>query len=81
LTDKNTASVNLKTAEEKFEQFAKKTDEEIKQAEELAQNAAKAATTEKDRIELEKIGTTLKEIEKHHIEFDNNVEQVLQAYQ
>ena len=64
LAAKEAAKVGLKHAEEEFEKHTLLADKEFKQAEELAEHAAKAAQTAEARKAFEEIDHHLKEIEK-----------------
>ncbi len=75
LAAKDVAGAGLKAAKERFEKLANANDEELKKAEEIAKNAAKNASTEKDRKDIEGINEHLKEIEKHHDAYDKNAEE------
>jgi len=76
LASKEAGREGLKHAEEKFEELTKLVDHQLKQGEELAQNAAKGAKTDEARREFQEIDETLKVIEKHHADYEDHVHQV-----
>ena len=71
-----TAAEHLKAAEEKFLKLAALVDEEIVEAEKIAEDAMDRAITEEHRKEFEHIDEQLKTIEKHHADYDKHVEEV-----
>lgn len=75
-TSKEKAAEGLKNAEEEFEKHTLLADDEFKKAEELAEQAAKTAKTEKARKEFEEANDHLKEMEKQHAGYEQDVHQV-----
>jgi methyl-accepting chemotaxis protein len=76
LASKEDAREGLKHSEEEFERLAELTDEEIQEAEKIAEHAAKNAKSAEARKEFESINEHLKVIDKEHAEYEKHVRQV-----
>jgi methyl-accepting chemotaxis protein len=73
LSEEHYAQEHLKTAEEEFKRLAALVDEEIVEAEHIAEEAANRATTTEHRQEFEDVDEHLKTIEKEHADYDQHV--------
>jgi len=77
-TAKEVAREGLKTAEGEFERIAKLSDEKIKEAEKIAEEAAGKARTADARRKFQDIGEQLKIIEKEHAGIGKRVREAFQ---
>ncbi len=79
LASKQDAGRLLLEAEEHFKDFAKKSNEEIIKAEEIAEEAIRAAHTDEARNEFENVLSQLKKIDKEHVDYNNHALTVFDA--
>ncbi|MCP4400835.1 MAG: HAMP domain-containing protein [bacterium] len=76
----DTTKEDLKHAEEEFEKLAVLTDENIKHAETIAEEAVQKAATEEAKQEFEHIYESLKAIETEHTEYESQVRKIFAAF-
>ena len=72
------AEAHFNKTSEKFGQLAKKVDQEILEAEKLAEHAIGAANSEAAKAEFKKTLASLKTMETAHKEFDHHAEELLE---
>lgn len=77
LNDKHAAE-KFEEYEKKFEKLAHKVDKEIKEAEAFVEQAMTHLSTDEEKHEFEKVAKSLKQIEKHHGDFDKHVFEVVE---